>query len=1245
MTRKRWLRWILFACLTPIVLVLAVLLSSPLWLNQDVVKREVTKIISNATGGKAQFERIELHLLPFPGVEVSRLRFSLPGVVEVETQSAAVDIRSLPLLFGNVYPHRVQILSPQVRVHLDEPKPSPEPQAPAKPFSLKDIEGSVRAVLNQIEKAVPGVAAEIKTGRVELQIGRRPPLLVEHLDLHFEATAGTVSAKLSCTANLFERLTAELRVASKDLVGDGHVELVGLQVPGVGPILGLQEGWPVQEASVNLKLKLGLRGLSDAHAEVNVDAAKVALQFGNGRLDLIGPAIEATAQTKGTSAEIVLHRVAVDSPRIAAKASFSMTEAGGYALESEASDVDLPTLQAAADGLAPEVEFLQDFPVRFARGTVTTVKFSTQAAALGDLFDLKALHINGVVNNVDLSLPVLYDLKVYEASAVGSLEQGIVRAQQVQGRLEKSTARDGTFEMDLNPDVPPLHAELTVTADLPEVLAVAKRVLPDPQTQKALAQVKQLQGSALVHATLGGDVNNVVPRVEASSIKASARHDVVPFPIRVTGGAVTYANDTLSMQGLDGAIGQSTFSGVSARLGLSAPNVLTAQQGSVVLALAELFDWAAAQRQFAQPLEGVKSVAGRLAVSVAHLDLPLGAPERARFQVSATPSGVLIDAPRYGPRVRLDGGAVAVTEQSVSASGVKAVALDAALTLSGRTDNYRAGISGAQAGASGNVGVEALKWIYARTHLPRWLRLRAALTVSEANVDWRKGAAVGLRGSVNVVGGPVIGFSLRRTPQRFEVEKLTVRDDVSDMTFSGSLEGSHFSAAYKGKLLGSSINGVFIRPLVSPGQLQGDFRADGDFKHPDATTATGYLEGSKIYLPPLLPVPVAIEKLSLEAKNTVLLIKSATVSSGESRVDISGSVTYLKDKFAVDADVKGDKIVIPEAPEKPEIGASPEPASESPSLVGDYEAQHKALEPLWEIPLSGIIRFDIGKVQANEVEIAPLVGSAALETRRLTLSLTRAALCAITLSGGVLVTPDDADGEIKLSSRGAQLDKSIACLTQQRLQITGKLDMDGTFSAHGRLGTLLEHMQGTFSATAKDGHINRFDQLATVLKVVNVTQVFAGELPDLSKGGMDYKSAQVKGRIDGRTILFQEFALDASALTVAAHGTIDYSTRKIDMTVLVAPFKTVTWVISNIPILRGILGGMLIAVPVAVHGTIEKPVVVPLGPAAVGSRLLDILGNTLKLPGKAINLVAPPATGTAPTSSTPAPVAPASSSR
>ena len=134
--RKRRYRWILAACLAPVLLLLALLLSAPLWVNQDVVKREIEQVIASATGGRAQYDRIDLHFLPMPGAELTRLRFSLPGTGEVQAQSASVDIRLLPLLLGNVYPHRVRILAPQIRIQLDEPKPSPSSPDPGAAATL-----------------------------------------------------------------------------------------------------------------------------------------------------------------------------------------------------------------------------------------------------------------------------------------------------------------------------------------------------------------------------------------------------------------------------------------------------------------------------------------------------------------------------------------------------------------------------------------------------------------------------------------------------------------------------------------------------------------------------------------------------------------------------------------------------------------------------------------------------------------------------------------------------------------------------------------------------------------------------------------------------------------------------------------------------------------------------------------------------------------------------------------------------
>src|SRR5262249_9469388 len=252
---------------------------------------------------------------------------------------------------------------------------------------------------------------EIRAGRLQLQIGQRPPVVVDKLDVRFDVTAGSVSAKVSCVSNQFERFSVDARLRSRDLDGEAQLEVIGAQVAQLGPVLGIQDGWPVQEAAVNVRLKLRMHGFGDAHAQAEIGAPKVALRFGNAHLDLAGPAIEAAAQTKGATAEVGLSRLAVEPPNIAATAKATVSETEGWALEAEAHDLDLPSVQAAADGLAPEVDFLQDFPVRFARGTVRTVTFTTQSAELANLFDLKALHINGTVEQVDLSLAVLYNLK------------------------------------------------------------------------------------------------------------------------------------------------------------------------------------------------------------------------------------------------------------------------------------------------------------------------------------------------------------------------------------------------------------------------------------------------------------------------------------------------------------------------------------------------------------------------------------------------------------------------------------------------------------------------------------------------------------------------------------------------------------------------------------------------------------------------------------------------------------------
>jgi hypothetical protein len=86
---------------------------------------------------------------------------------------------------------------------------------------------------------------------------------------------------------------------------------------------------------------------------------------------------------------------------------------------------------------------------------------------------------------------------------------------------------------------------------------------------------------------------------------------------------------------------------------------------------------------------------------------------------------------------------------------------------------------------------------------------------------------------------------------------------------------------------------------------------------------------------------------------------------------------------------------------------------------------------------------------------------------------------------------------------------------------------------------------------------------------------------------------------------------------------IDIVNKKVDLKVLVAPLKTVDFIIKNTPIVGGILGGTLVSIPVRVKGDLSNPNISYLSASTAGSRLLDIMKNALHAPVKIIEPIAP----------------------
>ena len=85
-------------------------------------------------------------------------------------------------------------------------------------------------------------------------------------------------------------------------------------------------------------------------------------------------------------------------------------------------------------------------------------------------------------------------------------------------------------------------------------------------------------------------------------------------------------------------------------------------------------------------------------------------------------------------------------------------------------------------------------------------------------------------------------------------------------------------------------------------------------------------------------------------------------------------------------------------------------------------------------------------------------------------------------------------------------------------------------------------------------------------------------------------------------------------------GEIDVPAGQVDMHGIVAPFNRIQGVMQHVPIVGRVFGARVVGIPLSVTGDLRDPLVVPLGPAAIGQSVVNLIGAVVKMP---IDLVDP----------------------
>src|SRR5262245_9329463 len=117
----RAIRYVAYVVGALVLLIVAVALFAPLFLDTPAVERELQAKLSQWVHGEVAWESLSIRLLPSPRGALSKVRVEIPGVAEVRAEQVNAHLRLLPFFRGSAEIAEVSLSKPVVRLKVARP--------------------------------------------------------------------------------------------------------------------------------------------------------------------------------------------------------------------------------------------------------------------------------------------------------------------------------------------------------------------------------------------------------------------------------------------------------------------------------------------------------------------------------------------------------------------------------------------------------------------------------------------------------------------------------------------------------------------------------------------------------------------------------------------------------------------------------------------------------------------------------------------------------------------------------------------------------------------------------------------------------------------------------------------------------------------------------------------------------------------------------------------------------------------
>ncbi len=191
-------------------------------------------------------------------------------------------------------------------------------------------------------------------------------------------------------------------------------------------------------------------------------------------------------------------------------------------------------------------------------------------------------------------------------------------------------------------------------------------------------------------------------------------------------------------------------------------------------------------------------------------------------------------------------------------------------------------------------------------------------------------------------------------------------------------------------------------------------------------------------------------------------------------------------------------------------------------------------------------------------------------------------------------------------------------LLNQKNIVRGKLR--GDFYLSGETGpNYLPSSYGNFNIQIDDGVLHEFPVLSKVFSLLNVSQIFAFQLPDMDTEGMPFDTLSANFNLDKGMLKTDDLKIQSEAMNQVYIGEFNLIDKEIDLLATIHPLGTVDKIISHIPVAGWLLTGedkALLTASFSLKGKVGNASVMPMPLDTITNPTIGLLKRTLGLPFK-----------------------------